>query len=76
MISFLLALYFTYCKNISINRLAGKTLFEGNDEREVVKKNKDCEIDYEFKNDPKFTDQIRDLLRKMLQKDPKSRSSA
>ncbi len=55
-IYFLWALYFTYCKNNSIYRLAGKTLFDGNDEREVVRKNKECEIDYDFKSDPKFTD--------------------
>ena len=42
----------------------------------MVRKNKECEIDYEFKNDAKLNDQMKDLLRKMLQKDPAQRKSA
>jgi hypothetical protein len=56
--------------------LAGKTLFEGADEREVVRKNRECEIDLDFKNDPKFTAEMKDLLRKMLEKNPSQRNSA
>ena len=51
-------------------------MFDGNDEREVIKKNRECEIDFNFPNQNRLTEEIKDLLMKMLQKDPNLRPSA
>lgn len=50
--------------------LLGKSVFEGKDVREVVEKNKLCEIDYEFKQYPFVSPLIKDLLKGMLAKTP------
>jgi hypothetical protein len=50
--------------------LAGRVLFDGSDEREVIKKNKDCQIDFDFTDQQRLNEEMKDLLRKMLNKDP------
>jgi hypothetical protein len=44
----------------------GKVLFDGSDEIEVIKRNRDCEIDYSFADQNRLTEEMKDLLRKML----------
>lgn len=51
-------------------------LFDGSDEREVIRKNRDCEIDFNFPDQNRLTEEMKDLLRKMLEKDPHKRLSA
>lgn len=55
-----------FCTFITYFSLLGKTVFEGEDMRLVVEKNKLCEIDYEFRNYPMVSPLIKDLLRGML----------
>lgn len=57
-------------------RLFKKSLFEGKDVKEVIKKNSDCEIDFEAKYLQTVSQEARDLLFKMLEKDPKERITA
>ena len=56
--------------------MTGRVLFDGSDEREVIKKNKDCQIDFDFTDQQRLNEEMKDLLRKMLNKDPELRPSA
>ncbi len=51
----------------------GKSVFEGEDVRIVVEKNKLCNIDYDFTNYPLMAPEPKDLLKGMLLKDPSKR---
>lgn len=48
-------------------------MFEGEDMRLVVEKNKECKIDYEFREYPLMSPKIKDLLVGMLRKEPSKR---
>eukprot|EP00919_Chromeraceae_sp_WS-2016_P078262 GHVR01185383.1.p1 GENE.GHVR01185383.1~~GHVR01185383.1.p1 ORF type:complete len:100 (+),score=10.34 GHVR01185383.1:129-428(+) len=67
---------FIICKLSKYGRLLRKTVFGGNNAKQVIKNNKQCNIDYTFSKFDQLNDDIKDLLAKMLQKDSKERITA
>jgi serine/threonine protein kinase len=51
-------------------------LFEGKEYREVIKKNTECEIDFDNEIYSNLCSEGMDLLRRMLEKDPERRIRA
>ena len=57
--------------------MTGKTLFRGKELREVIILNRECKINFDsIDNNPSISNDARDLLKKLLMKDPKQRLSA
>lgn len=56
--------------------LTGRPVFRGLNMKEILIKNKQCEIEYPAKYWNKISDKAKDLVSKMLKKDPNERISA
>jgi len=56
--------------------LTGRPVFRGYILNELLRNNKKCEVEYPAKNWDKISDKAKDLVSKMLKKDPKERISA
>ena len=53
--------------------LTGRPVFRGYNINEILVKNKKCEIEYPAKYWSKISEKAKDLVSKMLEKDPKDR---
>lgn len=53
--------------------LTGRPVFRGYNLNEILLKNKKCEVEYPAKYWSKISDKAKDLVSKMLKKDPKDR---
>lgn len=56
--------------------LTGRPVFRGYNLNEILLKNKNCEIEYPEKYWNKISDKAKDVVTKLLTKDPKLRISA
>ncbi|CAD8199745.1 unnamed protein product [Paramecium pentaurelia] len=56
--------------------LTGKQPFQGADYKAILRANKNCEINYNIKQIQQASPKLQELLRKMLQQNPKDRPSA
>lgn len=65
-----------YILLINQNRLTGDSVFPGKKFNEVLKKNKECVISLEGPAYEFISKEAKDLMLKMLKKDPKERISA
>ena len=69
-------LYVMYFKYFYIFRLTGRPAFPGSNIHEILMKNKRCDISFPPKYWDKISREAKDLVHKMLHKDPRLRSSA
>ncbi|CAD8079629.1 unnamed protein product [Paramecium primaurelia] len=56
--------------------LTGKQPFQGSDYKTILRSNKNCDINYNLKQIQQSSQKLQDLLRKMLQQNPKDRPNA
>ncbi|CAK62056.1 unnamed protein product (macronuclear) [Paramecium tetraurelia] len=56
--------------------LTGKQPFQGSDYKTILRSNKNCEINFNIKQIQQSSQQLQELLRKMLQQNPKDRPNA
>ncbi|CAD8102787.1 unnamed protein product [Paramecium primaurelia] len=56
--------------------LTGKQPFQGSDYKVILRSNKNCEINFNLKQIQQSSQKLQDLLRKMLQQNPKDRPNA
>jgi serine/threonine protein kinase len=59
-----------------VGRLTGKFVFSGKNYREILLKNKECLVPFPPQYWTNLTHEAKDLVKKMLEKDPKNRFSA